>query len=92
MNLQAYKSVKTSLLRFINLPADLIVPDILYKLVEDIPVRNCLAAPNVSPVPLSRRVRGVSVEQISAQVDREKYIAVKSLKDTAVLLFSSKAS
>ena len=45
-----------------------------------------------APVPLISRVRGVRVEQIRAQVDREKYIAISSLQGVAILFSSINSS
>ena len=47
--------------------------------------KRLLTKVDAGPDPLSSRVRGVRVEQIRGQVEREKYIAAKSLQEIAVL-------
>ena len=69
------------------LQSQIIVVSVLLMLLP-ILVNNCLTEFKAAPVPLISRVRGVRVEQIRAQVDREKYIAIKSLQGVASL-FSS---
>ena len=55
-------------------------------------VNSCLTEFEAAPVPLISRVRGVRVEQIRAQVDREKYIAISSLQGVASLSSSINSS